>query len=114
MRFFFLLVSLALCVIQKNMKPDKNIWLFVGVGARFPSGAFTNLEKAEAWVAKHKLSGMLSAMPIDQGLFEWAIENNAFNMKPEKLKEKENDSQFIGTCNTASLEHYHYENGIKE
>jgi hypothetical protein len=96
------------------MKPDNNIWLFVGEGACFPSGAFTNLEEAEAWVAKHKLSGMLSAMPIDQGLFEWAIENNAFNMKPEKLKEKVNDSQFIATCNTASLEHYHYKNGIKE
>ena len=96
------------------MRPEHNIWLFVGEGAHFPSGAFEKLETAEAWVVKHSLSGMLSAMPINKGLFEWAIENNALNMKPEKLEMKANDPKFIATCNTASLDHYHYENGIKK
>ena len=96
------------------MRPENNIWIFVGEGGHFPSGAFTDFTVAENWVAKHHLSGMLSAMPIDQGLFEWAVENNAFNMKTEKLKEKENNPKFIATCTTASLEHYHYENGFQE
>ena len=96
------------------MIPNNNIWVFIGENGRFPSAAFTQISDAEAWVSKNKLTGMLSAMPLNQGLFEWAVENDAFSMKPEKLKEKSNDPNFIATCTTASLDHYHYENGIKE
>ncbi len=96
------------------MKPDNCIYIFIGSGSQFPSAAFYSLNEIEAWVSKHKLTGMVSAMPVDQGLFEWASENGAFSMKEEKLKEKELDPYFIASCTTASLEHYHYENGIKE
>ena len=96
------------------MKPENNIWIFVGEGGRFPGGAFTDLAKAEAWVSEHKLTGMISVMPIDQGLFDWALENDALNMKAEKLKEKSQDSGFIATCTTGSLEHYYYENGVRD
>lgn len=96
------------------MKPENNIWIFIGEGGRFPSSAFIELQAAEEWISTHNLSGMLSAMPVNQGLFEWAVENNALNMKPETLEVKRNDPNFIATCTTASLEHYHYENGIRE
>jgi len=96
------------------MKPDNSIWIFIGEGGRFPSSAFTEKEAAESWIAKHNLSGMLSAMPVNQGLFEWAVENDALSMKPDILEKKRKDPAFIGTCTTASLEHYHYENGIRE
>jgi hypothetical protein len=96
------------------MIPNNNIWIFIGENGRFPSASFSQLSDAEAWVSKNKLSGMLSAMPLNQGLFEWAVENDALNMKPETLKEKSNDPKFIATCTTASLEHYHFENGIRE
>jgi len=96
------------------MRPENNIWIFVGEGGRFPSSAFTEIDEAESWIAQHKLSGMLSAMPVNQGLFEWAVENDALNMKPETFEKKRGDPGFIGTCTTASLEHYHYANGIRE
>ena len=96
------------------MKPENHIWIFTGAGGRFPSAAFTNIAQAEKWIDKYKLTGMLSVMPVNQGVFDWAMENDALNMKPEKLQEKKNDPDFIGTCNTGSLEHYHYENGIRE
>ncbi|WP_222937635.1 DUF7710 domain-containing protein [Spartinivicinus ruber] len=96
------------------MKPENNIWIFIGEGGRFPSSAFTEIKKAEEWMSKHQLTGMLSAMPINQGLFEWAVENDLLNIKPEKLVIKQNDPDFIGTFTTATLDHYHYKNGIKE
>lgn len=96
------------------MIPTNNIWVFIGENGRFPSASFTVLSDAEAWVKKYKLTGMLSAMPLNQGLFDWAVENDALNMKQEKLEEKTKDPQFIATCTTASLEHYHYEDGIRE
>ena len=95
------------------MKPENNIWLFMGVGGRFPASAFTEKSAAEAWIAKHKLTGMLSAMPVNKGVFEWAVENDALNLKPEKLEDKCRDSRFIGTCTSASLEHYHYAKGVR-
>lgn len=96
------------------MKPGNSIWIFMGEGARFPSSAFVELKDADAWISEHQLTGMLSAFPINQGLFEWAIENDALNMKPETLETKKNDPDFIATCTTASLEHYHYEGGVRE
>lgn len=93
------------------MTPKNNIWIFVGEGGRFPSSAFTNLACAKKWVETHGLSGVLSAMPIDQGVFQWALENDAVNMKPETLEIKSKDSLFIGTFTTGSLDHFHYEDG---
>lgn len=95
------------------MRPKKNIWIFVGEGGRFPSSAFQDLDEAEEWISKHALTGLLSAMPIDQGLFEWALEHDALNLKPEALAIKQYDQSFIGTFTSASLEHYHYENGVR-
>ena len=96
------------------MKPKNTIWVFMGEGSRFPSGAFESRDDAESWIAKHHLSGLLSAMPVNQGVFDWAVVNNALSMKPETLEKKQRDSYFIGTCTTAALEHYHYEHGIRQ
>ncbi|MGE8242425.1 MAG: DUF7710 domain-containing protein [Sphingobacterium sp.] len=49
------------------------IWGFHGEGGRFSSGVFTSIEKAEIWIARHKLSGVLTAYPIDEGLYDWAL-----------------------------------------
>ena len=86
----------------------------MGENSRFPGGVFTILSDAETWIKKYKLTGMLSAMPLNQGLFDWAVENGALNMKKEKFEEKSKDPIFIAACTTASLEHYHYENGVKD
>ena len=86
----------------------------MGEGGCFPAAAFTKFEDADAWVAKHRLTGMLSVMPLNQGLFDWAVENDVLNLKPEKLEIKSKDPSFIVNCATASLDHYHYKKGIKE
>ncbi|BFO57070.1 hypothetical protein [Acidovorax sacchari] len=85
----------------------KSIWIFNGENSKFPSAAFSSLELAEEWIAKHKLSGVLTNYPIDRPVYEWAIENGHFNPK----NEKERSPQFIGRFSSATQEHIHYEDG---
>jgi hypothetical protein len=92
------------------MIPDRHIWVFNG-GRQFPGGIFTTVEGAETWIRKHRLTGVLTAYPVDEGCFEWAVRCGVTNLKPEKLAERQLDAQFIGGFSTASQEHFHYENG---
>ena len=87
---------------------DATIWLFHGDGGRFAGGAFTSRDRAEAWIAQHGLSGVLTRYPVDVGVFDWAIDSGLF----EPRKPHESAPSFIGGFTTASQEHDHYEDGI--
>jgi hypothetical protein len=80
------------------------MWVFNGEGARFPSGVFSSRENAEAWIAKHALTGVLTAYPVDQGVYDWAVEKGLFRPKATKNI----DARFIGGFTSASQEHFHY------
>lgn len=84
-----------------------SVWVFNGISSRFPGGIFSSKENAEKWIRDHKLSGVLTLYPIDQGVYDWAVENNM--VKPKK--EKETMADFIGAFSSASQEHYHYLEG---
>jgi hypothetical protein len=92
------------------MMPERHIWIFTG-GGQFPGGVFSTVKLAEAWIERNGLSGTLTAYPVDQGCFDWAVENNCTGLKPEKLEAKRADAKFIGSFSTASQEHFHYLNG---
>ncbi|HVG41437.1 MAG TPA: hypothetical protein VM888_07475 [Chitinophagaceae bacterium] len=83
------------------------IWIFNGVGGRFPSGVFSEKETAEIWIKKNMLTGVLTLYPVDQGNYDWAVATGVFTPK----NEKEKSSVFIGSFSSASQEHYHYEDG---
>jgi hypothetical protein len=85
----------------------KTIWIFNGIKANFPSGAFTSRDSAEAWIEKHSLSGTLTRYPIDVSVYDWAVSKTYF--KPSK--DEHISSDFIARFSSASQEHYHYENG---
>jgi hypothetical protein len=86
-----------------------HIWIFHAENASFAGGAFSSLELAEDWISKHKLTGLLTAYPLDIGVYDWAIENGLFNPRGDKHI----SSKFIGEFTSASQQHYHYENGSK-
>lgn len=86
------------------------VYVFQSTGARFPGGVFSRLKKAEEWIQENKLSGLLTAYPLDAGAFEWATENSFFTPK----REHHNTPEFIGGFTSASMEHYHYENGKRQ
>jgi hypothetical protein len=100
--------------IKQTSNNQKMIWVFNGAKSQFPGGIFEDLMEAENWIEKNKLTGMLTEYPINTGVFDWANENDLINMKAEKLVRKKNDPLFIGGFTTASMNHYHYENGVKE
>ena len=88
----------------------KEIWVFNGTMARFPSALFLSLESAKCWVEKNKLTGVLTKYPVDIGVYDWAIKNDLFIPKEDKHK----SSYFIGGFTCASMEHYHFEDGKED
>lgn len=95
------------------MNSTKYIWVFNAAHSRFSGGIFENLIDAEHWIQINKLTGVLTQYPLNIGVLDWAIANEVTNMKPEKLALKQKDPNFVGGFTSASMEHYHYENGIK-
>ncbi len=88
----------------------ESVWIFVGAYAKFPGGVFLKKEDAARYIERYKLSGTLSLYPMGEGIYDWAIRNNFFSPK----NENQQSPAFIQTFSDASLEHYHYEDGIEE
>jgi len=86
----------------------ERIWVFNGVGGRFPGGVFTDVGRAEAWIAEHGLTGTLTAYPVDVGVYDWAVAEGLFRSR----KPHQASPEFIGRFTTASMEHRHYEGGM--
>jgi hypothetical protein len=83
------------------------IWVFNGINGAIPSGVFTERETAEKWIAENQLSGTLTLYPVNEGLYDWAVTNEYFKPK----RDDQRSPYFKQTFTSASLEHYHYENG---
>lgn len=77
--------------------PDGHVWVFNGRGGRFPGGIFTDRAVAESWIGHNRLTGVLTAYPVDEGCFDWASRNNVTEMRPETLERERSDPQFIDT-----------------
>lgn len=83
-----------------------SVWVFNG-GGQFPSAVFSARDTAESWITRHGLTGVLTKYPLNVGVFEWAIGCGAFKpYRPDHW-----DPLFIARFSSASMEHFHYENG---
>lgn len=86
------------------------VWVFHGEGDRCLSSAvFSTLELAESWVAKYKLSGVLTRYPVDISVYDWALQEGLITIRYQS----HTSPQWIQQLSSAHLEHYHYENGSK-
>ena len=83
------------------------VWVFHGANGRFTSGVFTTRKTAEKWINENTLTGILTKYPVNQGVYNWSINNGYFKVK----KEEQKSPDFIQRFTTASQEHYHYEDG---
>lgn len=88
----------------------RSVWIFLGDGARWPSGVFSSRETAVRWIAEHHLTGMITEYPVDVGVYEWAVDAGAF--RPGKPQHS--SSGFIGGFTTAAQEHRHFTDGIRD
>ena len=85
----------------------KHVWVFCGPKGRFPSGCFTSLKHAASWISKTGVSGCLTEYPLDISVYDWAINKGYF-----RKKFPSHDSpEFIQKFSSASMTHYHIENG---
>lgn len=82
--------------VFKRIDSFRSVWVFNAPSKTFSGGVFTDIDEAEKWIAKHKLTGVLTKYPLNKGALDLAIENNAIDMKPEKLSEKIKNPSFIG------------------
>ncbi|QKJ33250.1 hypothetical protein HQ865_22915 [Mucilaginibacter mali] len=87
-----------------------NVWVFHGAGAQFASGVFTTVEKAEEWISKHKLTGLLTNYILDTSAYDWAIAHEYFEVK----KENQSTPEFIQRFANANNQHFHYQNGERQ
>ena len=88
---------------------ERRVWVFHGAKGRFTSAVFAELSTAETWIEKHRLTGVLTAYPLNMGAYDWAVERALFAPK----KPDHSSSDFIGSFTSASQEHFHFENGLK-
>jgi hypothetical protein len=88
-------------------EPAQFVWVFNG-GGDFPAAVFSTREGAEAWIAKHALSGVLTKYPVDEGMWDWAIREGHWRPKREDQKAPEFVQRFA-----CGQEHYHYERGVR-
>jgi hypothetical protein len=84
------------------------VWVFNGECGRFAGGVFTSRERAEEWIRARHLTGVLTAYPLDQGCFDWALGEK---LVTGRAVHRGDDPAFVGSFTTASQEHYHYKDG---
>ncbi len=68
---------------------------------------FSSFRTAEAWIEQHQLSGLLTAYPLDEGVYDWAMRNHRF--RPSKPHHGSPDQ--VASFDSAYLAHVHYEDG---
>lgn len=95
--------------VETDMLPDRHNWVFNSGMRGFPGGVFTDRTVAEAWIAMHRLTGVLTAYPLDEGCYDFAVRNGLLSGRA--LEQNRDNSSFIGSFSSASLDHYHYEDG---
>lgn len=92
---------------KDTIKSESVVWVFNGGRNPFPSGVFTDKALAEDWIRKNKLTGTLTAYPLNQSVYDWVIEKGYFT----PTKDHQKTSFFIGNFSSAYQDHDHYEDG---
>lgn len=83
------------------------VWVFCGEGARFPAAVFSSRATAETWIAANHVSGVLTAYPMDESSYDWAVRKGFFKPKTEVHA----GPKFIQRFSSAYQKHVHYFDG---
>ena len=92
------------------MPEFKQMWVFNGARSTFPAGVFSTLEHAEEWIRERGLSGVVTAYPLDVGVYDWALTNDYFAPKEDRQRLP----AFIQTFTSSRQKHYHYVDGARD
>lgn len=92
------------------MLPEKHVWIFTLDTGGFPGGVFTTRELAEAWIRERRLSGTLTAYPVDEGCYDWAMRHR---LVTGRAKDRGGEPAFVASFSSAAQEHFHYTDGAR-
>lgn len=56
------------------------------------------------WIEKYGLEGILTKYPLDQGVFDWAVENGLAD-----ANQRSANAATIQKFTSGAMEHYHFE-----
>jgi hypothetical protein len=90
------------------MLPDHHVWVFTTGTDTTPGGVFSSRERAEVWIRDRRLTGILTAYPLDEGAFDWALRVGAVT---GRARDRGDEPAFVGSFTSAGQDHYHYEDG---
>jgi hypothetical protein len=77
------------------MAAQRYLWIFHASGAKFAGGVFEDTVMAELWIKKHRLSGVLTGNPVDEGCFDWVLRTFGTASDKAKLQAKGTDPAFV-------------------
>jgi hypothetical protein len=86
------------------------VWVFNGEGSRFPSAVFASKEDAERWIAASGVSGVLTAYPLGESAYDWAVRKGYFSPK----RDAQRTAAFVQKFTSASQEHENFARGGSE
>ncbi|MEM7664338.1 MAG: hypothetical protein AAF250_00645 [Pseudomonadota bacterium] len=81
------------------------VYVFHGEGARFAAAVYLTVEDARVDIADKRLSGLLTAYPVGQTVFDHVLEAGLFAGKEGA------EPRYIQRFSSAHLEHYHFKDG---
>ena len=84
-----------------------DVWVFHGANASLTAGVFSTRKKAEDWIAHNSLTGRLTRYPLDMSVYDWAVQKGYWKPRRDDQATPEFKQRFT----SASLEHYHYDDG---
>jgi len=82
------------------------VYVFHGDGARFAAAVYSTVEDAKSDIASKRLSGVLTAYPLDQTVYAHVVDAGLFKGKDNP------EPRYIQRFTSAALEHYHFEDGV--
>jgi hypothetical protein len=101
-----------------NQPAENFVWVFNGEGPSiaFPAGVFSRRELAESWIRANGLSGVLTAYPLDKGVYDWAKERGYLTDWTDSQgiplqRVQGGGSRVVGRFSTGHQAHFHFSDG---
>jgi len=84
------------------------LWVFHGEGAKFAVSVYDTVDEAERNILENGMSGVLTAYPKNETVYEYCVRKGLFKPKSEKT------GKLIQRFTSAYLDHFHFENGERK
>jgi hypothetical protein len=89
---------------------DTQVWIFHGAGAPFASGVFTSRDEGMAWIARHRLTGILTEYPAGDGCDDIAVRDGHFTPS----RPHHGTPEHIARFSSGNTDHVHVRDGVED